>query len=58
MMNYEWLSCESSAMLTFFKQRLSIAQTNAEYDAIIAMIKLCHWEQKTDSQDEDEASNF
>ncbi|MEC6816069.1 hypothetical protein VXS05_13615 [Photobacterium toruni] len=55
-MNNEWFSCKNTTMLTFFKQRLLAAKTNAEYDAIMAMIRFCNWEQIHDQQHENSTS--
>ncbi|WP_256384810.1 hypothetical protein [Photobacterium toruni] len=55
-MNNEWFSCKNTTMLTFFKQRLLAAKTNAEYDAIMAMIRFCNWEEIHDQQHENSTS--
>lgn len=53
-MNNELFNSQNTTMLTFFKQQLSMAETNEEYDAIIAMIKLCNWDPKHFQQHEDQ----
>ncbi|CEO41397.1 hypothetical protein [Photobacterium kishitanii] len=57
-MNNELFSSENTTMLTFFKHQLSVAQTNDEYAAIIAMIRLCNWDPKHFQQDDVHVSHY
>ena len=52
-MHQPLFSSENTIMLTFFKQQLSVAATSDEYEAIIAMIRLCNWDLNYFKQDED-----